>query len=58
LGGLINALKVANKKIGDSKVVINGAGAAGMTIAKLIIAYGVKHLVVCDTKGAIYKGRK
>jgi malate dehydrogenase (oxaloacetate-decarboxylating) len=55
---LINALKVANKKIGESKIIINGAGAAGMTIAKLIISYGVKHLIVCDTKGAIYKGRK
>jgi malate dehydrogenase (oxaloacetate-decarboxylating) len=55
---LINALKVANKSFENCKIVINGAGAAGMTIAKLIIAYGVKHLVVCDTKGAIYKGRK
>lgn len=58
LAALINALKVADKKIEDVKIVVNGAGAAGLTIAKLIINYGAKNLIICDTKGAIYKGRK
>ena len=39
------------------KIVINGAGAAGITIANLLIDYGVKELIVCDSKGAIYEGR-
>lgn len=37
--------------------MINGAGAAGLTIAKLLAAYGVKDIVICDSNGAIYKGR-
>lgn len=57
LAALINALKVSEKSVESSKIVINGAGAAGITIAKLLISYGAKHLVVCDTKGAIYKER-
>lgn len=57
---LLNALEVVNKKIEDIKVVINGAGAAGIAIAKLIISVGVKqeNLILCDTKGIVYKGRK
>ena len=55
--GLINALKITNKKIEDIKVVINGAGAAGIAILKLLRKFGVKHIVMCDTKGALYKGR-
>lgn len=58
LAALINSLKVAEKEIGDLKIVVNGAGAAGLTIAKLLISYGAKDVVVCDTKGAIYKGRQ
>jgi malate dehydrogenase (oxaloacetate-decarboxylating) len=55
---LINGLKVAGKNPKTVKIVINGAGAAGITIAKLILAYKIENLIVCDTKGAIYAGRK
>lgn len=57
---LLNALEVVNKKIENIKVVINGAGAAGIAIGKLIVSVGVKqeNLTYCDTKGIIYKGRK
>ena len=58
LAGLINAVKVVEKDIKACKVIINGAGAAGITIAKLLMDYGVKDMIVCDSKGAIYKGRK
>ena len=40
------------------KVVVNGAGAAGIAIAKLLVDYGVKEMIVCDSKGAIYEGRE
>ena len=55
---MINALHLANTKIQNVKIVINGAGAAGITIAKLLKAYGATNVIVCDTKGAIYEGRK
>lgn len=53
-------MKLAEKDFKNAKIVINGAGAAGDTIARLILRYGVqgKNLIVCDTKGAIYAGRK
>jgi len=57
LAGLYNALKIVGKKIEEIKVVINGAGAAGIAIAKLLIHMGVKDVILCDTKGAIYSGR-
>ncbi|MFH1590189.1 MAG: NADP-dependent malic enzyme [archaeon] len=57
LAGLINSLKLCNKKIQDVKIVMNGAGAAGVAIAKLLIVYGFQDLIMCDTKGAIYQGR-
>ena len=57
LAGLINAVKVAEKKLQECKVVINGAGAAGITIAKLLLSYGVKDITICDSTGSIYKGR-
>lgn len=47
-----------NKKIEDIKVVINGAGAAAIAIAKLLLSAGVKNLILCDTRGAIYSGRQ
>ncbi|MDD4237679.1 MAG: NAD-dependent malic enzyme [Desulfotomaculaceae bacterium] len=53
LAGLLNALKVINKNIQDIKMVISGAGAAGVAIARLLKKSGVKHLIVCDRKGAI-----
>lgn len=57
LAGLVNALKVAGKKKGLVRVVINGAGAAGTAIAKLLYLYGVRHIVVCDSQGIISKKR-
>jgi malate dehydrogenase (oxaloacetate-decarboxylating) len=57
LAGLINALKVVGKRMQDIKVVANGAGAAGIAIIKLLLSMGVKHVIMCDTKGAIYEGR-
>ncbi|MFC0274709.1 NADP-dependent malic enzyme [Metabacillus herbersteinensis] len=55
--GLINALKLANKKLEDIRVVANGAGAAGVAISKLLLHMGVKDVILCDTKGIIYKDR-
>lgn len=56
LAGIINALKVVNKKIEDIKVVVNGAGAAGTAIAKLLLSSGVKNLILCDKVGILYGG--
>ena len=53
---LLNALKIADKKIGEVKCVINGAGAAGTAIAELLLKLGIKNLVACDKFGAICKG--
>lgn len=58
LAGIINACKVTNRQISDLKVVINGVGAAGTAIAKLFLNYGVKDIVMVDSKGAIYEGRE
>ncbi len=57
LSGLINALKLVNKKMTDIEVVVNGSGAAGIAITKLLMKTGLKNVVLCDTKGAIYDGR-
>ena len=57
LAGLYNALKVVGKKMEEIKVVTNGAGAAGIAIVKLLMAEGLKNVILCDTKGAIYEGR-
>ena len=57
LAGLINALKVVNKKKEEVKVVISGAGAAGVSIAKMLLSYGFKNIVMSDICGLIYKGR-
>ncbi len=54
--GLINALKIVDKKIDEIKVVMNGAGAAGIAIAKHLMNMGVKHITLCDSKGIICKG--
>lgn len=54
---IVNALKVVKKKISDITVVVNGAGAAGIAITKLLIKAGIKDAILCDTKGAIYDGR-
>jgi len=57
--GLINALHISGKKIGDVKIVLNGAGAAGIACIELLKSMGAKHdnCIVCDTKGVIYQGR-
>ncbi|SDM26342.1 NADP-dependent malic enzyme [Bacillus sp. OK048] len=57
VAGLVNALKLTGKKITEIKVVANGAGAAGIAIIKLLHSYGVRDIIMCDTKGAIYEGR-
>ena len=54
--GLLNALKITGKKIGEIKVVMNGAGAAGIAIAKHLMNMGVKNITMCDSKGIICKG--
>ena len=53
LAGIINALKVTGKKKEDCRVVINGAGSAGIAIAKLLLTYGFSHIILCDSKGII-----
>lgn len=53
LAGIINALKVTGKKKEDCRVVINGAGSAGIAIAKLLLTYGFSHIIICDSKGII-----
>lgn len=58
LAALINALKFVKKGKEDIRVVINGAGAAGIAIAKLIMAFGVKNIIMCDSHGCIYSGRE
>jgi len=58
LAGLINALKVVGKDLNHVRVVTSGAGAAGIAIIKLLIACGLKDVVLCDRKGAIWKGRE
>jgi len=58
LAAMINALKITGKKLEDISVVTSGAGAAGIAIIKLLIAMGLKDVVMCDRKGTIYKGRE
>ncbi|HVW71652.1 MAG TPA: malic enzyme-like NAD(P)-binding protein [Candidatus Paceibacterota bacterium] len=57
LAGLMNAVKVVKKNFKHVRIAISGAGAAGVAIAKLLYAAGNKHIIVTDTKGAIYRGR-
>ena len=57
LAGLINALKVVGKKMEDIRVVTSGAGAAGTAIVRLLLSVGLKDVILCDRKGAIYQGR-
>ena len=58
MAAMINALKVVGKKIEEIRVVTAGAGAAGIAIIKLLISMGLKNVIMCDRKGAIYKGRE
>ena len=57
LAGLINAMKVTGKKWEDCTVAVSGAGAAAITITKLLLSYGLGDAILCDSKGAIYEGR-
>ncbi|MEH7354391.1 malic enzyme-like NAD(P)-binding protein [Neobacillus drentensis] len=57
VAGLVNALKLIGKKMTEIKIVASGAGAAGIAIIKLLYNYGVRDIIMCDTKGAIYEGR-
>lgn len=57
LAGLINSLKLAGKNKEDVRIVMSGAGAAGTAITNLLLAYGFKNFIVCDSQGAIYEGR-
>src|SRR3989338_4575768 len=58
LAALINALKVRKTRAASARVLINGAGAAGIAVLNILLSYGVKDIIVCDSKGAIYRGRK
>ena len=58
LAGMLNALKVVGKKKEDVKIVTSGAGAAAISIVKLLLSAGFKHVTMCDRKGAIYAGRE
>ena len=57
LAAMLNALKLTGKKIEDISVVVNGSGAAGIAITKLLMSKGLKRVILCDRKGAIYEGR-
>lgn len=58
LAGLVNALKIVDKSMSEIKVVVNGAGAAGVAIIKLLNRFGVRDIIMCDSKGAVYEGRE
>ncbi|PTQ56351.1 MAG: NADP-dependent malic enzyme [Candidatus Carbobacillus altaicus] len=57
LAGMINALKIVGKALPDIRVVVSGAGAAGVAIVKLFLSVGVRHITMVDTKGILYEGR-
>ena len=57
LSGLINALKLAKKKMANVKIVVNGAGAAAIAVSKFIMSAGAQNIILCDSKGIIFEGR-
>lgn len=57
LAAMINALKIVKKNIKEIKVIINGSGAAGIAVTKLLMRMGLKDVILCDTNGSIYEGR-
>lgn len=57
LAAMINALKIVKKDINKISVVVNGSGAAGIAVTRLLMSMGLKKVILCDTKGAIYEGR-
>lgn len=58
VAGLLNSLKLVDKSIEDIRIVVNGAGAAALSVSKLLLKSGAKDIIICDTKGVIHKGRK
>lgn len=58
LAALLNSIKVVNKKLEDLKVIVNGAGSAGVAITKLLLSSGIKNIILCDRTGAIFDGRE
>ena len=58
LAAMINALKICRKDIHDVEVVVNGSGAAGIAVTRLLMSMGLTKVILCDTRGAIYKGRE
>jgi len=57
VAAMLNALKICKKDIEDIEVIVNGSGAAGIAVTRLLMSMGMKKVILCDTKGAIYKGR-
>lgn len=57
IAGILNSCKLLNMKLSEMKIVINGAGAAGLSVSQLLQTEGAKNIIVCDTSGAIYSGR-
>ncbi len=57
LSGIVNALKLANKKIGEVKIVVNGAGAASIAVANFLLSAGARNIILCDSKGIVFEGR-
>ncbi|HIT85262.1 MAG TPA: NAD-dependent malic enzyme [Candidatus Ornithomonoglobus intestinigallinarum] len=58
LSAMLNALKLVNKNISEIEAVVNGSGAAGIAITKLLMSMGLKNVILCDRTGAIYEGRE
>ena len=57
LAAFLNALKITGRSMADARVVLNGAGAAAIAVARLFLKVGVKDLILCDSKGIVYEGR-
>lgn len=57
LAGILNAVKGVGKALPDVSIIINGAGAAALSVSQLLLKAGVKDIAICDSKGAIYRGR-
>ncbi|MDD3539591.1 MAG: NAD-dependent malic enzyme, partial [Atribacterota bacterium] len=57
LSGLLNALKLAHKKMEEVKIVVNGAGSAAIAVSKFLLSAGAQNIILCDSKGIVYEGR-
>ncbi len=57
LSGLLNALKLAQKKMEEVKIVVNGAGSAAIAVSKFLLSAGAQNIILCDSKGIVYEGR-